>query len=186
MGSSTDAMARPLASGAAALNGLDGERAPGQDERVLLLITLGLVLMYLVWLGRGEPMLTRAEWRMGAGMGAIGCAVAAAFLVVRGQWEIAVGLLAVAATLLFAARSRTMAQLDWRAIIAGRPQPPPSKRDLSLAEARAVLGVSETATAAEIRAAYARLMRRAHPDHGGTVGLAAQLNAARDRLLKRR
>jgi len=36
-----------------------------QDAHVLLLVTIGLVLMYLVWLGRGEPVLTRAEWRMG-------------------------------------------------------------------------------------------------------------------------
>jgi hypothetical protein len=29
-----------------------------------------------------------------------------------------------------------------------------------------------------------RLMRSVHPDKGGTSGLAAQLNAARDRLLR--
>ena len=40
------------------------------------------------------------------------------------------------------------------------------------------------ATAGEIRSAHARLIRLAHPDKGGTAGLAAQLNAARDRLLK--
>ena len=54
---------------------------------------------------------------------------------------------------------------------------------MSLSEARSVLGVGEDATPAEIRAAYTRLMRMAHPDKGGTAGLAAQLNAARDRLL---
>ena len=56
---------------------------------------------------------------------------------------------------------------------------------MSLSEARAILGVDEAAGAEEIRAAYARLIRRAHPDAGGSAGLAAQLNAARDRLLKR-
>jgi curved DNA-binding protein CbpA len=55
---------------------------------------------------------------------------------------------------------------------------------MSLAEARSILGVGPTATRAEIKAAYARLMQVAHPDKGGTDGLAAQLNAARDRLLK--
>jgi curved DNA-binding protein CbpA len=55
---------------------------------------------------------------------------------------------------------------------------------MSVAEARATLGVGDSATPSEIRAAYARLIRRTHPDHGGTTGLAAQLNAARDRLLK--
>lgn len=52
-------------------------------------------------------------------------------------------------------------------------------------EARAILGVGPNATEAEIREAHSRLMRVAHPDKGGTSGLAAQLNAARDRLLKR-
>ena len=64
------------------------------------------------------------------------------------------------------------------------PSRPPGRAGLTVEDARSILGVGESATRAEIRAAYARLMRRAHPDHGGTSGLAAQLNAARDRLLK--
>jgi curved DNA-binding protein CbpA len=55
---------------------------------------------------------------------------------------------------------------------------------MSAAEARRILGVGEGATPQEIQAAYSRLMRAVHPDKGGTAGLAAQLNAARDRLLK--
>jgi DnaJ-class molecular chaperone len=55
---------------------------------------------------------------------------------------------------------------------------------MSLNEARSILGVTEEATSEEIQAAYTRLMRLAHPDKGGTSGLAAQLNAARDRLLR--
>jgi curved DNA-binding protein CbpA len=43
--------------------------------------------------------------------------------------------------------------------------------------------VGPDASKAEIQAAYSRLIRLAHPDKGGTAGLAAQLNAARDRLL---
>ena len=53
-------------------------------------------------------------------------------------------------------------------------------------QARSLLGVGPEATAAEVNAAWRRLMARAHPDQGGTEGLAAQLNAARDALLKRR
>jgi DnaJ-class molecular chaperone len=55
---------------------------------------------------------------------------------------------------------------------------------MSDAEARRILGVGPAATREEIQAAYTRLMRAVHPDKGGTAGLAAQLNAARDRLLK--
>jgi curved DNA-binding protein CbpA len=56
---------------------------------------------------------------------------------------------------------------------------------MGVSEACSILGVSEDATPAEIQAAYTRLMRLAHPDKGGTSGLAAQLNAARDRLLSK-
>ena len=56
---------------------------------------------------------------------------------------------------------------------------------ISRRQAAQILGVEADASRAEIEAAYRRLMQRAHPDHGGTAGLAAQLNAARDRLVKR-
>ena len=56
---------------------------------------------------------------------------------------------------------------------------------MSEAEARSLLGVPATATPQEINTAWKRLMGRAHPDQGGTEGLASRLNAARDRLLKR-
>jgi curved DNA-binding protein CbpA len=61
----------------------------------------------------------------------------------------------------------------------------PALPDPSDTEARAILGVTPEADEAEIQAAYSRLIRMTHPDKGGTAGLAAQLNAARDRLLKR-
>jgi len=55
---------------------------------------------------------------------------------------------------------------------------------MSKAEARAILGVAADADAQTIHAAWRRLMARAHPAQGGTEGLAARVNAARDRLLK--
>ena len=61
---------------------------------------------------------------------------------------------------------------------------PPAKSRMSLEEARSILGVSAEAGPDEVKAAYTRLMRMAHPDKGGTSGLASQLNAARDRLLR--
>lgn len=99
---------------------------------------------------------------------------AAAFWGARGAWGKVLVLLTLGAGLALGTR--------------GGPRATPTqtvKADaLSLKEARDLLGVSDTASKAEIRAAYSRLMRMAHPDHGGTAGLAAQLNAARDRLLK--
>jgi hypothetical protein len=46
-----------------------------------------------------------------------------------------------------------------------------------------ILGLKTGATEQEIRAAFSRLMKRVHPDAGGSEFLAKQLNAARDFLL---
>lgn len=99
---------------------------------------------------------------------------AAAFWGMRGAWGTVVVLVTLGIGLALGARRGARSSSHRVA----KPEP------LSLKEARDLLGVSQTASKAEIRAAYNRLMRMAHPDHGGTTGLAAQLNAARDRLLK--
>lgn len=66
-----------------------------------------------------------------------------------------------------------------------RKRPPLAEDDPQDSAARALLGVSPTATAAEIRGAYRAKMARAHPDRGGSNAEAARLTAARDRLLKK-
>ena len=142
---------------------------------MILIVALLLVVAVLVWVGRGMPYLPRGRWRMGAGLvGVVGVA-AGALIAVRGATAAGAGVVLISLGLLFAARTRQ----GRRSAAAG------SGAGLSLQEARALLGVGEGASAGEVRAAYARLMARVHPDVGGTGGLAAQLNAARDRLLKR-
>jgi len=54
------------------------------------------------------------------------------------------------------------------------------------AEALDVLGLADPVSDADVRAAWVRLMRVAHPDGGGSHGLAARVNQARDVLLKGR
>jgi len=56
--------------------------------------------------------------------------------------------------------------------------------DMNRAEAADLLGVAPDADREEILTAYRRLMARNHPDAGGSAGLAARINAARDLLLK--
>lgn len=56
--------------------------------------------------------------------------------------------------------------------------------NLTLAQAREVLGVAPGATRQEIIDAHRHLMQKVHPDRGGNDWLAAQLNAAKERLLE--
>lgn len=54
---------------------------------------------------------------------------------------------------------------------------------MSVEEARAVLEVAPEATETDIRQAHRRLMKRMHPDQGGSNYLAARINEAKDVLL---
>lgn len=139
----------------------------------MLYLALGCAALFLlVWSTRGKPLIKRREWRFLAGALAIACFAAAAYVGVRGGWGKSI-VLVVMGLWLAASTRRTGASAR------------PAGGRISEAEARSILGVGADATEAEIKAAYSRLMRMAHPDKGGTSGLAAQLNAARDRLLKR-
>jgi DnaJ domain len=52
-------------------------------------------------------------------------------------------------------------------------------------EAFEVLGLAEGASAAEIIRAHRALMKKFHPDHGGSTALAARVNQAKDVLMQR-
>jgi len=147
---------------------------------VLVLLILGLLVLGAVLGGAGMRRLGRwtnraaGRWRPGVGVGAVLFAFAGLILSVRGGLVVGVPLLAVSGGLALLARRR-----------GGKSPPPaPTTPKMSEADARAVLGVSPGATRKDIQEAYVRLMQRAHPDQGGTTGLAAQLNAARDRLVR--
>jgi hypothetical protein len=141
------------------------------------------ILTLLVWLGRGSTAsrreMTKGAWRVAGGMTALVVLIAASFVMMRGGWGKGAALLALGLVLALGAR--------WPRPVLRRPQgPAPAPgRSMSVAEARAMLGVDEKAGPDEIDAAYKRLMMRVHPDQGGASGLAAQVNAARDVLMRK-
>ncbi len=137
------------------------------------------VLVLLVLMSGGFR-LRLPTWRIGSAVGALFAFAAAAFALVHESWPAAIVLAVIgiwmAASARFPRRHQREQPTD--------PPPPTGSGGMGLAQARAILGVSETASRKDIQTAYTRLMKRAHPDKGGSAGLAAQLNAARDRLLK--
>ncbi len=137
-------------------------------------LIVGGILVAVLYSATGRRVARRfADWRGASALLAVGLFAAAGFEGLRGGlWPaIMLALIAIGMT----ASARWPRQVGPQMV---------GRTGMSLQEARDILGVGEAAGPAEIRAAYTRLIQRVHPDRGGAPGLAAQLNLARDVLLK--
>lgn len=132
------------------------------------IIVAAIALAALVWVGR-NPRVVRFYRRLPRTLLALAAAAGAVGVGLRGLWMAAIALILLSL---------------W--LGAGPTDPgerPVTPGAMSLGEARALLGLAPGADRPAIEAAHRRLMLRAHPDLGGTSGLAAQLNVAREVLL---
>ena len=71
---------------------------------------------------------------------------------------------------------------DWQEDVAAAAQS--DRGPMTREEAFEILGRAEGATQSDIKAAHHRLMKKFHPDQGGTNYFAARINQAKDLLLK--
>ncbi|PJG48117.1 molecular chaperone DnaJ [Sphingobium sp. LB126] len=137
----------------------------------LLALALVGLAAWLIWTGRLQRMSARD------GM-ALGTALVGAIMAAKGKPLIGAPLL-VGATLFFFAKSQPGRKRSGP----GKPAPQPLSPQ-AVIDARELLGVGPDADAHAVRAAHRRLIASVHPDKGGTEALAAQINAARDLLIK--
>ena len=137
---------------------------------LIWLVLAGIVVWALVRLGRQTEGPRRGQWRVAATLVSAALIAGGALALAKGTWIVGGGLVGAGLWLVLSSRIRSV---------------PVRRVGIDDAEARSILGVDGDATPETINAAWRRLMGRAHPDQGGTEGLAARLNAARDRLLRK-
>ena len=148
---------------------------------ILLLLGVASLLGLLAALGLFSKTQIKTAKSLGVWVVAIGALLAAALLFFTGRWFSA-GIVLVFAAL-----------MSWSWVLppgktSARPnpgprRPAPGRGTMSREEAYAVLGLQPGADAEAVRAAHLRLMRKAHPDSGGSDWLASRINQARDVLL---
>ena len=133
--------------------------------------------MFFVLLGQRAPSSSaRSGWLMGL------VALAAPLLAARfgGAWLLAIAPMAVGLAYQFVQQRRRE-----RDAPAGRDLHTRSQSGMTRSEALRVLGLKEGASREAIAAAHRNLIKKLHPDQGGSGFLAQQVNEAKEVLSPR-
>jgi hypothetical protein len=155
------------------------------------LVALALILWFMHKYVQANPrgmawLLQRA--------GGIAVLIAAAFLAVRGEWVAALPLALMGFGLLGWMPQLSLGNPDRAGAGRGedaqhgadaRQRAAPGTGKMTEEEAYKILGLKPGASAEDIGQAYRALMKKLHPDQGGTTYLAARINEAKDVLLRR-
>jgi len=141
---------------------------------IMGVLAAGVVMTLLAARMRSRDAAQMLRWALGLGGMALGV-----LLTVRGLAVAGIPLMGAAIGLM------GVAMRGGKRLGAGQQAPPDSRTSdpMSAREAREILGVSDTASHDEIRQAHRDMMKRVHPDAGGSDALAAKVQQARDVLL---
>lgn len=140
----------------------------------VLLILVGVVIAILMAKLPSKQAANLLRWMLG-----IGGLLLGGLLTIRGLAVAGIPLIGAALGFLGVAMGRRKP-----GGASGASSPPPATTGMSEAEARAILGVEPDADEETIRKAHRAMMKKVHPDQGGTDALAAKVQEARDVLLK--
>lgn len=161
------------------------------------LILGAVVLVLLLWavnaFSKADPKQSARVLRVIGGGALVAFAL---FLLLRGEIGVAIllgsiglGLLGWAplrpAILYFDGRQAGRAEHAQDDPAAGNRSRPPRGSKMTEEEAYQILGVKPGATAEEVSRAHRSLMKKLHPDQGGSTYLAARVNEAKEVLLRR-
>ena len=153
---------------------------------VIGLIVTGLLLWALQGFAKPDQRLLARILKPLGGVAALGIAISVG---ARGHYEVAIPL-GLAALGLLGWMPFDLRTLPWlrgcEPKLEQESRPEPNVGRMSVTEAYEVLGLPAGASEADISSAHRSLMKRLHPDQGGSTYLAARVNQAKDVLLRGR